>query len=114
MPGSGSRLHPLTPNRKFARVCHYVISQSPGAAGRYVLCSPGMSSLASSTASTTSFAGVVQLAGFTAQHAEHDTGNGPGVLWSVGSRNYMVIDVLATSVPAALALLMPAFTGTKS
>ena len=49
-----------------------------------------------------------QLAGFTAQRPERYTGNGPGVLWSVGSRNYIVIDVHATSVPTALALRMSA------
>jgi hypothetical protein len=30
--------------------------------------------------------------GFTAQRPERDTGNGPDVLWSVGSRNYVVIE----------------------
>jgi hypothetical protein len=30
--------------------------------------------------------------GFTAQRPERDTGNGPDVLWSVGARNYLVIE----------------------
>lgn len=30
--------------------------------------------------------------GFTAQRPERDTGNGPDVLWAVGSLNYLVIE----------------------
>lgn len=30
--------------------------------------------------------------GFTAQRPERDTNNGPDVLWSVGSRCYLVIE----------------------